>query len=75
MSMLLSIFAPPSLYMGGETKEPRGLGNTQGHTMKMGRSQGDKGAGQAWLRRRLARGSQDPLRVPAILPGRLFKGE
>lgn len=30
------LFAPPSLYMGGETKEPRGLGNTQGHTTKMG---------------------------------------
>ena len=38
--MLLSIFAPPSLYMGGETKEPRGLGNTQGHTMKMGAEPG-----------------------------------
>lgn len=44
--------------MGGETKEPRGLGNTQGHTMKMegaepGRQRGGPGMAEMQAGQRL----------------------
>ena len=68
------LYLPHPLFIWVEKpRNPEGWEILRVIPWRWGRSQGDKGAGQAWLRSRLAmaRGSQDLLGVPAILPGRL----